>query len=88
MQGDCMQAVEFTDLLAWSLIIVGAIIIISGIASWLKGSDFGGAEHRRESKGIILLGPIPIVWGYGKKVWIVAAIVALALFLIVFIGFP
>ena len=83
-----MQSVEFMDLLAWMLIISGVIIIISGIASMLMGSDFGGAEQRRESKGIILLGPIPIVWGYGKKVWIIAAIVALALFLIVFIGFP
>ena len=83
-----MQAVEFMDLLAWALIIVGAIIIISGIASMVMGSDFGGTEQRRESKGIILLGPIPIVWGYGKRVWIVAAIVALALFLIVVIGFP
>ena len=83
-----MQAVEFMDLLAWALIIVGAIIIISGIASMVMGSDFGGTEQRRESKGIILLGPIPIVWGYGKRVWIVAAFVALALFLIVFIGFP
>lgn len=83
-----MQSVEFMDLFAWALIIVGAIIIISGIASMLMGSDFGGAEQRRESKGIILLGPIPIIWGYGKRVWIVAAIVALALFLIVVIGFP
>ena len=83
-----MQSVEFMDLLAWMLIISGVIIIISGIASMLMGSDFGEAEQRRESKGIILLGPIPIVWGYGKKVWIIAAIVALALFLIVFIGFP
>ncbi len=84
-----MQSVEFMDLLAWALIIIGAIIIISGIASTLMGSDFGGAEQRRESKGIILLGPIPIVWGYGKRVWIIAAIIALMLLLIVFrIGFP
>ena len=83
-----MQSVEFLDLLAWALIIVGVIIIISGVASALMGSDFGGAEQRRESKGIILVGPIPIVWGYGRKAWVVAAIVALALFLIVFIGFP
>jgi uncharacterized membrane protein len=83
-----MQPVEFMDMLAWVLIIIGTIIIISGIASMLKGYDIGTGEKRGESKGIILLGPIPIIWGYGKKVWIVAAIIALALFLIVFIGFP
>ncbi|MHA1965353.1 MAG: TIGR00304 family membrane protein [Candidatus Thorarchaeota archaeon] len=83
-----MQSGNFMDLLAWALIIIGAIIIISGIASMLMGSDIEGVGQRRESKGVILLGPIPIVWGYGKKVWIIAAVVAFALFLIVFIGFP
>jgi uncharacterized membrane protein len=83
-----MQTGDFLDLLAWALIIVGVIIIISGIASMLKDSDIERVEQRRESKGIILLGPIPIVWGYGKKAWIIAAIVASILFLIVFIGFP
>ena len=54
----------------------------------LMRSDIDGVEQRRENKGIILLGPIPIVWGYGRKPWIIAAIVALVLFLIVFIGIP
>jgi uncharacterized membrane protein len=70
------------------LVIIGAIIIISGITSMLMDSDIERVEQRRESKGIILLGPLPIVWGYGKKAWIIAAIVAFILFLIVFIGFP
>ncbi|MHA2322543.1 MAG: TIGR00304 family membrane protein [Candidatus Thorarchaeota archaeon] len=83
-----MQSGDFMDLLAWAMIIIGAIIIISGIASMLMGSDIEGVEQRRESKGVILLGPIPIVWGYGKKVWIIAAVVVFALFLIVFVGFP
>ena len=83
-----MQTGDFLDLLAWALIIVGVIIIISGIASMLIGSDIDVGEQRSGSKGIILFGPIPIVWGYGKKAWIIAAIVALALFLFVFIGFP
>jgi len=78
-----MQAANLTDLIAWALIIIGSIIIISGIASMLMRSDIVNTEERRESKGIILLGPIPIVWGYGKKVWIVAAIIAVSIFLIV-----
>jgi uncharacterized membrane protein len=83
-----MQSVNFMDLLACMLVIIGAIIIISGITSMLMDSDIERVEQRRESKGIILLGPLPIVWGYGKKAWIIAAIVAFILFLIVFIGFP
>ena len=45
-------------------------------------SNIEGVEQRRESKGIILLGPIPIVWGYGKRVWVIAAIIAIILFLV------
>ncbi|MFX1560988.1 MAG: DUF131 domain-containing protein [Promethearchaeota archaeon] len=80
-----MQSPDFTDLVAWFLIILGCVIIISGIASILLRSDVEGMEQRRESKGVILLGPIPIVWGYGKKGWIVAAIVAITLFLIILV---
>lgn len=83
-----MQSVESMDLLAWVLIIIGCVIILSGIASMLMRSDIDGVEQRRENKGIILLGPIPIVWGYGKKTWIIAAIVAVVLFLIVIIWLP
>jgi uncharacterized membrane protein len=64
-----MQTGDFMDLIAWALVIVGIIIIISGIASAVMDSHTEVGEQRRESKGIILLGPIPIVWGYGKKTW-------------------
>lgn len=77
-----LQAVDFIDLVAWILIILGCFIIISGIASLIMRTDIGGAKQRSESKGVILLGPIPIVWGYGKRGWIVAAVVAITLFLI------
>lgn len=77
-----MQTFEFTETVAWVLIILGAIIIISGIASMMMRSNIEGVEQRRESKGIILLGPIPIVWGYGKRVWVIAAIIAIILFLV------
>lgn len=77
-----MQTFEFTEIVAWVLIILGAIIIISGIASMMMRSNIEGVEQRRESKGIILLGPIPIVWGYGKRVWVIAAIIAIILFLV------
>jgi uncharacterized protein (TIGR00304 family) len=81
----CLQTGDFIDLLAWTLIILGSIIIISGIASMFMRSDYQSIEERRESKGVILLGPIPIVWGYGKRTWVIAAFVAITLFLIVFL---
>jgi uncharacterized protein (TIGR00304 family) len=72
----------FLEFLAWAIIILGVILIISGIASMLMRSGTEGIEKHTESRGIILLGPIPIVWGYGKQAWVFAAIVALVLFLI------
>jgi uncharacterized protein (TIGR00304 family) len=83
-----MQSGDFMDLLAWALIILGSILILSGIASMLMRSNIDGVEQKRESKGVILLGPIPIVWGYGKKTWILVAFVAVVLFLIMFSWFP
>ncbi|MFW9805731.1 MAG: DUF131 domain-containing protein [Candidatus Thorarchaeota archaeon] len=77
-----MQTLDFLDLLAWVLIILGAIIIISGIVSMLMSTSDEIGESKRESKGIILIGPIPIVWGYGKQTWVTVAIIAIALFLI------
>lgn len=75
-----MQADGFINILAWALIIIGAIIIISGVISMVMRSRPKTGTQRSESKGIILLGPIPIVWGYGKRAWVIAAIVAIALF--------
>ncbi len=83
-----MQIGDPIDLLAWAMIIIGALIIISGIVSMLMRTDFEKVQHRGQSKGIILLGPIPIVWGYGKRIWIIAAIIAIVLFLLAFLWFP
>ncbi|MHA1637556.1 MAG: TIGR00304 family membrane protein [Candidatus Thorarchaeota archaeon] len=75
--------------IAYFLIIAGIVAILIGVASIV-------ISHRRdpatsiESKGIILLGPIPIIWGYGKKVQIALIIIGIALvltwYLIVFRG--
>lgn len=79
-----MQTGNFTDLIAWALIIIGCLIIFSGIASMFMRSNIEGVEQRRESKGVILLGPIPIVWGFGKRGWIIAAVIAITIFLVVY----
>jgi uncharacterized membrane protein len=83
-----MQTGDFTDLLGWTLIIIGSVIIISGIASILMRWNLEPTGQRTESRGIILLGPIPIVWGYGKKIWIIAAVIAAAIFLIAILWRP
>ena len=64
------------------LVILGILVILLGVILMMRESDQGNAEVHRESKGIILLGPIPIIWGYGKKGWAVAIIVGIMLVLV------
>ena len=71
------------------LIIAGIIVILIGIASMV-------ISHRRdpttsiESKGIILLGPIPIIWGYGRRVQsaliVIGIVFVIVWYLIIFRG--
>jgi len=58
------------------VIIVGILLVIAGVASAFSGNGQGERAHT-ESKGIILIGPIPIVWGMGKKAWVAALIVGI-----------
>jgi uncharacterized protein (TIGR00304 family) len=58
------------------LIFVGILIIIIGVI-YLFGSSNLKQTSTKESKGVILLGPIPIVWGFGKKTKIITIILFL-----------
>lgn len=69
----------FLELLPWLAILAGIVLIFLGFAMRLS-SIAGDSKGKVESKGVILLGPIPIVWGYGRTGWAVAAIVAMILF--------
>lgn len=74
-----MQIDSLFGIIGLSLVILGILAILLGMTLMMRESDQGNTETRRESKGIILLGPIPIVWGYGKKGWAVAIIVGIML---------
>jgi uncharacterized protein (TIGR00304 family) len=58
----------------WILIFAGIILVCLYAISVTRESDVDGIETRTKSKGIIFLGPIPIVWGLGWKGWLIAAI--------------
>lgn len=77
-----MQIDSLFGIIGLSLVILGILVILLGMTLMMRESDQGNTETRRESKGIILLGPIPIVWGYGKKGWAVAIIVGIMLALV------
>ncbi|MFW9961036.1 MAG: DUF131 domain-containing protein [Candidatus Thorarchaeota archaeon] len=78
-----MQTLDLLQFIGWMLLIGGFALVVVALASaFLKrNSEWEGST---ESKGVILIGPIPIVWGYGKKGWIIAGAVGLILLLIWF----
>ena len=81
-----MQIDSLFGIIGLSLVILGILAILLGVILTMRESDHGNKEVHRESKGIILLGPIPIVWGYGKKGW-AAAIIVGTMFVIVWLLF-
>ncbi|MCK4279012.1 MAG: DUF131 domain-containing protein [Candidatus Thorarchaeota archaeon] len=83
-----MQIDGVFGIIGLSLVILGFLVILLGVALMMRLSAQGNTKVQRESKGIILLGPIPIIWGYGKKGWAVAIIVGITLILVwlVFLG--
>ncbi len=87
IQGDDMQSGVLMQSIGWILIIGGIILVFLGIILSFRQTNDEPVQTRTESKGIILLGPIPIVWGFGKKNWLIAAIgvVAILLFFVFFV---
>ena len=69
------------------MVVFGIFAIAIGIITHFL-SNFNDEDEKTqfESKGIVLIGPIPIVWGYGARGWIIAGIIAVALFIILTIG--
>jgi len=76
-----MQATWFIQVLGWALLILGIVCVIVAVGLAVLNSN-PSEERKTESKGIVLLGPIPIVWGYGVKGWLFAGIIGLILCLL------
>ncbi|MHA2025341.1 MAG: TIGR00304 family membrane protein [Candidatus Thorarchaeota archaeon] len=79
----------FSESLGWFLIIGGILLIFLAIILTISRNDDGTPRVKTESKGIIFLGPIPIVWGYGRgsRIISVIGVVAVLLFIIFFVLF-
>lgn len=77
-----MQSVVLLQYLGWILLFIGILLVCISAISASKDSTSEDNETRIESKGIIFLGPIPIIWGYGKKGWMIAGAVGIILLLI------
>ena len=73
--------------LGWILLFIGIFLVCISAISALKDSTSEDSETRTKSKGVILLGPIPIVWGYGKKGWMIAGTIGIILLLVWILAF-
>ncbi|MGV9169291.1 MAG: TIGR00304 family membrane protein [Promethearchaeia archaeon] len=79
-----MQIAPDYYLIAISLIVTGIVLMILGLI-WRSKTQQSDSEVK--SKGIVLLGPIPIVWGFGEKgktIAVILAISAILLYLLIF----
>ncbi|MHA1136227.1 MAG: TIGR00304 family membrane protein [Candidatus Thorarchaeota archaeon] len=74
-----MQTSILLQNLGWILLLLGILFVCIYAFSSVGESISEDSESRTQSKGIIFLGPIPIVWGYGKKGWMIAGIIAIIL---------
>jgi len=61
------------------LLLIGLVFIFLGILIVLFSSITRG---RVESGGMVLIGPIPIVWGISKQMLLIAALLGIILLLI------
>jgi len=76
-----MQGTWFIQILGWALLIIGIICVIIAFVLAIVRSE-PEETRKMESKGVVLLGPIPIVWGYGRKGWLIAGIIGVILCLL------
>jgi uncharacterized protein (TIGR00304 family) len=76
----------FSESIGWFLLIGGVLLIFLAIILSIRGDDEGPTQVKTESKGIIFLGPIPIVWGYGRgsRIITVIGVISILLFIVYF----
>ncbi len=63
-------------IVAVGMITIGFILVALGMIQKFKNADDAGDSNQRTSKGILFIGPIPIVWGFSKRTQVVIFIVA------------
>lgn len=81
-----IQTLNTLQLLGFLILGLGILLIVAGCVAGgreVKRSDEG---VRSESKGMILIGPIPIVWGFGSKGWLIAGAIGVIIIVVWILG--
>lgn len=68
------------DFLGLFFIVIGLVVIIVGILLMSKRQGATNDKVKTDSKGIVFLGPIPIIWGFSRRTQIIIAIIGISLF--------
>ncbi|RZN55852.1 MAG: hypothetical protein DSO09_01870 [Candidatus Methanomethylicota archaeon] len=65
---------------------IGLILIIIGIILVIFSSIKMISKGKGESAGLILIGPIPIIWGTSRKIFAITTLIAAIIIFIVVIS--
>jgi len=72
-------------LLVDPMFVVGLVLVFAGITLIVVSSIMlaRSGRGRCESSGVILIGPIPIIWGTSKKITVIMGIVTAVVILLI-----
>jgi uncharacterized protein (TIGR00304 family) len=65
--------------LAVIIILAGIVLVVAGLIMMATKRTYD-SETRHESKGVVLIGPLPVVWGFGAKAQSIAMVIAFLVF--------
>ncbi|MFW9952905.1 MAG: DUF131 domain-containing protein [Candidatus Thorarchaeota archaeon] len=77
-----LQILPNLEFLAILIILLGILLIVVGCFLSSTRKPMNQSTQRREAKGVIFLGPIPIVWGFSKSTQIILLAAALTVFVL------
>ena len=75
------QTILGFELFAYGIIIAGVVLVFLGFVLSSRSNENANEGVKRESKGIVFLGPIPLVWGYSRKTQGALFVILLVVFL-------
>ncbi len=84
-----LQIEPLLSFIGFILILVGIVLLVIGITGRMTqstGDDEQDHEHR--SRGVVLIGPIPIVWGFGNRgrlIMVVLFVLMMVVWLLLFL---
>ncbi|MFW9848694.1 MAG: DUF131 domain-containing protein [Candidatus Thorarchaeota archaeon] len=87
--GDIMiaQNIPQLEFIAYGIITLGIIIVLIGFFLMNRSAKNGESGTKMETKAIVFIGPIPLVWGFSRKTQGILCIVALAVLITWFLFF-